>query len=296
MDNLRGIGLMVLAMAGFALEDALIKLAAGGLGLGTVVAVFGLGGTAVFAVLTRAAGQPVLSPHMLSRLMGLRALFEVTGRVGYFLAITQASLSGASVILQATPLVVTLGAVLFLGETVGWRRWAAMAVGFAGVLIVLRPGLEGFTAASLFAVIGMVGFAGRDLATRAAPPVLSNLQLAVLGFAVLIPTGLGLSLFDTTHNWPGPAQAGVLGAAVLAGCGAYYALTAAMRLGEVSLVAPFRYTRLVFALILAAWMFGESPDGPMLLGAALIVASGIYLLTRGRRSSGGAPRPEHANG
>ena len=297
MENLRGIGLMVLAMAGFALEDALIKLAAGGLGLGTVVAVFGLGGTAIFAALTRAAGQPVLSPHMLTRLTGLRALFEITGRVGYFLAITQASLSSASVILQATPLVVTLGAVLFMDETVGWRRWGAMAVGFVGVLIVLRPGLEGFTATSLFAVVGMVGFAGRDLATRAAPPVLSNLQLAFLGFAVLIPTGLGLSLFDEAHRWPDPGQAGVLGGAVLAGCGAYYALTAAMRLGEVSLVAPFRYTRLVFALILAAWMFGESPDGPMLLGAALIVASGIYILIRGRRSgSSSAPRAENANG
>ncbi|WP_212525668.1 DMT family transporter [Actibacterium sp. MT2.3-13A] len=294
MDNLRGIGLMILAMAGFALEDALIKRAAGGLGLGLVVAVFGVGGTAIFAALTAAARQPVLSPDMLTRLMGLRALFEVTGRVGYFLAITQASLSSASVILQATPLVVTLGAVLFMGETVGWRRWSAMAVGFAGVLIVLRPGLEGFSATALFAVIGMVGFAGRDLATRAAPPALSNLQLAVLGFAVLIPTGLGMSLFDAPRQWPGAAQAGLLGAAVVTGCGAYYALTAAMRLGEVSLVAPFRYSRLVFALALAAGLFGESPDGPMLLGAALIVASGIYLITRGRRS--GASRAEQDNG
>lgn len=283
MDNTRGILLMTLSMAGFALEDSFIKLSAGSLNLGLVVVLFGLGGSVIFAALTRAAGQPVLTVNALSRLMGLRALSEVIGRAGYFLAITLSALSNASIILQATPLVVSLGAIAFFGERVGPRRWLAMGFGFLGVVIVLRPGLDGFTAGSGFAVIGMLGFAGRDLATRAAPPTLSNLQLAFYGFAVLVPTGLILSLGGPPMALPEGKAALWLLAAILSGCVGYYALTAAMRLGEVSVVAPFRYTRLLFALALSWLLFGERLEAPMILGAALIVASGIYLLTHERR-------------
>ena len=283
MDNTRGILLMTLSMAGFALEDSFIKLSAGSLNLGLVVVLFGLGGSVIFAALTRAAGQPVLTVNALSRLMGLRALSEVIGRAGYFLAITLSALSNASIILQATPLVVSLGAIAFFGERVGPRRWLAMGFGFLGVVIVLRPGLDGFTAGSGFAVIGMLGFAGRDLATRAAPPTLSNLQLAFYGFAVLVPTGLILSLGGPPMALPEGKAALWLLAAILIGCVGYYALTAAMLLGEVSVVAPFRYTRLLFALALSWLLFGERLEAPMILGAALIVASGIYLLTHERR-------------
>jgi drug/metabolite transporter (DMT)-like permease len=283
MDNLRGILWMIAAMAGFALEDSFIKLAAGTLPLGPVVAVFGLGGFVFFSALTLVRGQKLLTPDTLSRPILLRAVFEVIGRAGYFLGITLTPLSNASSILQASPLFVTVGAALFLGEHIGWRRWAAIFAGFLGVLIVLRPGLEGFTPASLFTLIGTIGFAARDIGTRAAPKSLSNLQLASYGFAALIPTGLVLSVFTGPAVMPDARSAAFVVAAIICGIAGYYAITAAMRVGEVGVVTPFRYTRLLFALILAFVVFGERPDTLTLVGGAIIVASGLYTILREAR-------------
>lgn len=283
MENIRGILWMIAAMAGFALEDSFVKLAAGSLPLGPVVTVFGLGGFLFFAALTLGRGQPLVTADTLSRAVLLRAVFEVIGRTGYFLGITLTPLSNASSILQASPLFVTLGAALVFGEHVGWRRWIAILAGFIGVLIVLRPGLEGFTAASLFTLVGTLGFAARDLGTRAAPKSLSNLQLAVYGFAVLIPTGLVLSLFTGPVAMPDARGAAFVALAIVCGIAGYYSITAAMRLGEVGVVTPFRYTRLLFALILGFAVFGERPDALTLVGGAIIVASGLYTILREAR-------------
>ncbi|NNK67877.1 MAG: DMT family transporter [Rhodobacteraceae bacterium] len=284
MENLRGIAFMLLAMAGFAFEDAFIKLAATDLALGPVVATFGLGGFLFYAVLTRARGQPLIMPETTSPALIWRAGFEMIGRGGFFLGITLTPLSNASTILQATPLVVTLGAALYFGEQVGWRRWSAILVGFLGVLIVLRPGLDGFLPAAMFTVIGTLGFAARDLATRAAPKSLSNLQLAVYGFAVLIPTGLILTIFTGWGALPDARGAAIMAAAIACGIVGYYGITAAMRLGDVAVVTPFRYSRLLFAVALAALFFGERPDTATLIGGTLIVASGIYTILRQARA------------
>lgn len=274
---------MVAAMAGFAVEDMFIKAAARTLPVGQILMIFGLGGMLAFIVLAGRRRERVLHPAILSRPILIKALAEVAGRLGYTLAIALTPLSSASAILQATPLVVVAGAALFFGETVGWRRWSAIGLGFAGVLIILRPGLEGFQAASLFAVLGMLGFAGRDLATRAAPPVLSNLQLGIYGFFMLIPTGAAMLVWTGGAATPGGLVAAQLLAATVFGVAAYYGLTAAMRMGEVSVITPFRYTRLVFALILGVTVFGERPDLLTLLGSGIIIASGIYTLIRQRR-------------
>ena len=274
---------MVAAMAGFAVEDMFLKFAARSVPVGQILMIFGGGGMLAFAVLTKLRGERVFHPGILTRAIAVRAVFEVMGRLFYTLAIAFTALSSASAILQATPLVVVAGAALIFGENVGWRRWAAILVGFAGVLIILRPGLEGFTVASLLAVAGTIGFAGRDLATRAAPPVLSNLQLGVYGFAMMVPTGAVLLQFFGDTLVPGPEASLQMLAASLVGVGAYYALTAAMRMGDVGVITPFRYTRLVFGLILGVTLFGERPDGYTLLGSAIIVASGIYTLILGRK-------------
>lgn len=281
--NLRGSLLMVAAMAAFAVEDMLIKFAARTVPVGQVLMIFGGGGMLVFAAMTKLRGERVFHPAILTKQILIRAMFEVMGRLFYTLAIAFTALSSASAILQATPLVVVAGAALIFGEQVGWRRWSAILVGFGGVLIILRPGLEAFTIASLLAVVGTIGFAGRDLATRAAPQVLSNLQLGIYGFAMMVPTGAVLLAFLGDAVVPSPAASAQLLAATAIGVGAYYALTAAMRMGDVGVITPFRYTRLVFALILGVTLFGERPDGYTLLGSAIIVASGIYTLIRGRR-------------
>jgi len=283
MENLRGSLLMIAAMAGFAVEDMFLKSAASQVPVGQILMIFGAVGMVAFALLAAHRGQPLFSRHTLAPAIAVRAGFEVAGRLFYTLAIALIPLSAASAILQATPLVVVAGAALIFGERVGWRRWTAISVGFAGVMIVLRPGLEGFSGLSLLAVAGMLGFAGRDLATRAAPAGLSNLILGVYGFAMMVPTGAVLLAFTGGAVWPDPAAALALAGASVFGVLAYYALTAAMRVGDVSVVTPWRYTRLVFALILAVAVFGETPDAATLFGSAVIVGSGIYTLLRGRK-------------
>lgn len=274
---------MVVAMAAFAVEDMLIKAAANTMAIGVILMLFGLGGMLIFIFLTWRRGDAVFHPAILSRPILMRAVCEVVGRMSFALAITLTALSNASAILQATPLITMLGAALFFGERIGLKRWLAVLVGFAGVLMIIRPGMEGFEAASLFAVVATLGFAGRDLSTRAAPVVLSNMQLGVYGFFVLIPTGFVLQLYsgDTLQlDGMGLVQ---VGGAILFGVLAYNALTIAMRTGDVSVVSPFRYTRLLFALLLGVFVFGERPDMMTLLGSLLVVLSGVYTLIHSRR-------------
>ncbi len=280
--NLRGSLFMTAAMAGFAVEDMFLKSAARSLPLGEVMLGIGLLGILAFALIARGRGEAAFPRAIASRTMAVRSGFELAGRLFYTLAVALTPLATASAILQATPLVVLSGAALIFGEKVGWPRWLAVGLGFAGVLIILRPGLSGFNALSLLAVAGMIGFAGRDLATRSAPPALSNAQLGVLGFTVLTLSGALILAHSGGAHLPGPVAALQTGLAALFGISAYAALTAAMRTGEVSVVTPFRYTRLLFALIFAVAVFGERPDAATLAGSALIVASGVYTLTRSR--------------
>lgn len=280
--NLRGAAFMVLAMAGFAVEDMALKAAAQTLPAGQISVTAGLFGMIVFAAMALRAGEPPVPRAVLVPAMAIRSGFEIAGRLFYALAIALTPLSSASAILQATPLLVVAAAAVIFGERVGWQRWLAVVVGFAGVLLILRPGLEGFSPLSILAVAGMVGFAGRDLATRAAPKALSNRQLGLAGFAMLAISGVILLAFTGGARLPDLREGALLLATSVFAVAAYHALTFAMRTGEVSFVTPFRYSRLVFALILAVLVFGERPDAATLAGSAVVVASGLFLMLRGR--------------
>jgi len=291
MDNLRGAILMVLAMLGFAIEDSFIKLMGDALPVGQILTMLGVGGAVVFAVIVLAQRRALFERAMLAIPVMVRGVGEIVGTICFISAIVFTPLSSASAILQATPLVVTLGAALFLGETVGWRRWAAIAVGFMGVLMIIRPGLEGFSPLSLFALGGVLGLAARDVATRKVSPVLSTMQLSFLGFLVLVPAGLVLLWITDQPFAPLDARlVGLMAGSIAIGVFAYYAIVAAMRVGEVSFVTPFRYSRLIFALVIGIAFFGERPDLLTLLGAAIIVASGIYTVLRERKHRAKAAR------
>jgi drug/metabolite transporter (DMT)-like permease len=283
MDNFRGAILMVLAMLGFAIEDSFIKLMGDAIPVGQIVALLGAGGTAIFAVVV-AQRRPLFERAMLATPVLTRAVGEIAGTVCFISAIIYMPLSTASAILQATPLVVTLGAALFLGESVGWRRWAAIGVGFMGVLMIIRPGLDGFSPLSLFAVGGVFGLALRDISTRKISANLSSMQLSFLGFLVLVPTGGVMMMVTGAPLAPMDLRlTGLMVAAVTIGVFAYYGIVAAMRVGEVSFVTPFRYSRLIFAMIIGIAFFGERPDVMTLLGGTVIVASGIYTVWRERK-------------
>lgn len=286
-DNLRGSLLMVLAMAAFALEDMLIKLLADRVPLGQVITFLGIGGAAVFAVIVRARRQRVFAPEALSGPVILRNLCEVVGGIAFVLSFVLAPLSTASAILQATPLAVTLGAAVFMGAQVGWRRWTAILAGFAGVLLIVRPGLEGFEPASLLAVVAVVLLATRDLATRRVPVHVSGWQLSCWAYAAIIPGGLLLfAVYNETPVVPSAPDAALMGAMLAVGLVAYWAIVAATRTGEVPVVTPFRYTRILFALVIGVAVFGERPDALTLVGATIVVAAGLFTLWRETRGRG----------
>jgi len=280
-SNLRGIALMVLSMAFFAIEDMFLKWAAADLPVGMVIFVAGAFGAPVFVIMARAEGRRTLVRAAWHPAVMLRNAGEMAGTFAYIHALAVVDLSTVSAVLQALPLAVTLGAALFMGETVGWRRWTAIAVGFAGVVTVIRPGMEGFQPQALWVLVTVLGLALRDLATRAIPADCSSAQVSAWG---LMAVGLlgALMMVPGGAVVPDVAQAGTLFGALVFGTAGYWLVVSASRTGEVSVVSPFRYARLVFAITIGALVFDESPDGFTLAGAALIIGSGLYALARER--------------
>lgn len=283
MDNLRGSALMVLAMAGFALEDYFVKLLSLGLPVGQILMMLGAAGCLVFAVFTKIQRGKLFTLVLLTRAVMLRNVGEIIAAVTYVTALALADLSTVSAILQATPLAVTVGAALFMGAQVGWRRWSAILAGLVGVLMIVRPGMDAFDASSVFAIISVIGLAIRDLATRAIPASVSSMQLSCYAFGTMVPTGAVMLMFHGEVSAPAPLAWAYLFGAMVFGVMGYYFIVGAMRIGEVAAVTPFRYARLIFALILAMTLLGERPDAWTLIGAAVIIASGLYTLVREQR-------------
>lgn len=282
--NPRGAVFMIAAMAFFAVEDTCLKAVADSLPVSEILILFGSTGVIVFSGLALLANETPLPANLFSPLILARCLSEIIGRLFYMLAIALTPLSTASAILQATPLVV-IGCAGLFGERVSVRRWISVFAGFAGVVLILRPGTEGFGLLSLLAVIAMLGFAGRDLATRAAPLHMSHRQLGVLGFMVLIAAGLVAAPFTGPMILPDTSTIWILLLGSASGIIAYTALTVAMRTGEIAAVTPFRYTRLVFAVIAGFFVFQERPDLWTMVGSAVVVGSGIFALTERRKTT-----------
>lgn len=283
-DNTRAALLMVGSMAFFAVEDLFLKRCAEALPPGQVLALTGAAGACVFWALAAGQRQRVLTVDALRGMPLVRTLAEAAAAVLYILALALAPLTMTSALLQASPLVVVAGAALFLGEKVGWRRWASILVGFAGVLVILKPWDADFDPTGLLTVACVVVLAARDLATRVMPARIGTFQVATWAYLGLVPAGTALMAgMGQAFVWPTPGQWAGLGGALVSGLFGYYAVVAAMRLGEVSVVAPFRYTRLVFALVIAMVFLGERPEGTTLLGAGLVVGSGLYAFARARR-------------
>lgn len=284
MNNLRGSLLMILAMATFALEDAFIKgLSRSGEGwpTGQILAYLGLGGGLVFWARLRAKGQRLWTRDLLHPTVLLRNGGEMLGTVGFVTAVALSPVSTATAIFQVTPLAVVAGAALILGEPVGWRRWTAIGVGFIGVLMVVQPGAEGFTPMSLFALLAVVGLGTRDLATRRVPDHIGTEQIS--GSAYFTVALAGALLMLALGQVPAaitPRDTGFALATIVLGVTGYTALVNATRFGDVSVVTPFRFTRLLFALLIGYSVFGERPNALALAGAALIVTSGIYAMIR----------------
>lgn len=285
MDNFRASLLMILSMAMFSLEDGIIKWAAATLPVGQILLSLGLLGTAVLWGTALARGVPVFGRAFLRPTVVVRNLAEVVGALSFVTALALNPLSLASALLQALPLTATMGAALFLGEKVGWRRWGAIGVGLLGTLVILRPGTEAFRPEALWVLLCVAALTVRDLATRAAPREIATLQFAAWGFLATAVAGVAVlaSGAGGAPVMPPPVAALALAAAAGLGIAGYFALLVSVRGGDVAMVAPFRYSRVVFGILIGIIAFGERPDAPMLVGSALVVGSGLYALAREMR-------------
>jgi drug/metabolite transporter (DMT)-like permease len=283
-ENLRAAIVLTVAMLFFAIEDVFIKLLASELPFSEVLGLLGLAGFLYFWARLRLDGERFWTADLLHPTVVVRNSTEAVAAIGLVVALALTDLSVTAAIIQAVPLFIALGAAVFLNEPVGWRRTSAIVIGFLGVLMVVRPGLDGFEPVSLMAVIAAVTLAIRDLATRQVPASISSAHLSASAFlAILVAAVLmGLALGETPVL-PDLRQTGLGLACVSMTIAGYTLLVTATRIGEPSALAPVRYSRLVFALILAVIVFGERLDAMTLAGAAIIVLSGAYTMWRTAR-------------
>ena len=280
MDNLKGILFMILAMAGFACEDLFIKMLSENLPISEIIIILGFSGSIIFLIIGLLTKAPIFHQGLLTTPVIIRTLCELFGALFFVLAIALTPLSSASAIIQVMPLLVTIGAAIFFKEKVGWRRWTAVFVGFIGVLLILRPGFGSFMPASIFALLGATFLAGRDLATRAIEVKLPSVTISLYAFLAFGVSGIMLIPFSSEMLVPSSKDILFFAGESDFGVIAYYSIVIAARTGEMSVLSPFRYSRLVFAMLLSIIVLSERPDMLTLLGAAIIVASGVYTFVR----------------
>ena len=274
---------MMMSMACFAVEDTFIKLLSARLPATQILFSIGFGGALITLVLAivlnvNLADKILLNKHVISR-----TIADLFGALSFTSAMVLIPMSLLASILQATPLFVTLGAAILLGEKVGWRRWSAIFIGFLGVIIILQPGYGSFQLASLLGLVAVLSLALRDVVTRDMATEIPTLTVTFYACLAMGSAGFiaypffGPPIMTTTY------EAIILICAAIIGLTGYFLLVLATRKGDVSVIAPFRYSRLLFSLGLASLILGEKLTLPILLGGLLVVSSGIYTFGRERR-------------
>jgi len=271
---------MILAMAGFAFEDLFIKTLSAHLPVSEIILILGSTGSIIFLIIALLQRAPIIHKDLLNRYVITRTVLELFGALFFVIAIALTPLSSASAILQITPLLVTIGAAVFFRESVGWRRWTAVLIGFIGVLLILRPGFGSFMPASIFALLGAMFLAGRDLATRAMEVKLPSVTIALYAFLAFGISGIFIMPFNSAMIALTSTDIMYFIGASVFGVIAYYSLVIASRIGEMSVISPFRYSRIVFAMLLSILVLKENPDSLTLIGATIIVVSGLYTFLR----------------
>jgi drug/metabolite transporter (DMT)-like permease len=280
--NQRGAAFMMVSQAAFMANDTLVKIATASLGIGQIMFVRGAFASALITLLVWRLGdlrplRTLTNPAVIFRIVG-----EIGGTLFYLIALAKMPIANVQAVFQSLPLAITMSAALFLGETVGYRRWLAITTGFIGVLIIVRPGLEGFNAYALYVLASVASCAVRDLATRRIPDTVPSTFVSML--TAISVTICGALMVAGGGGWAPltPTLLLTLASAAMLLLVGYQFIILTMRTGDISFVAPFRYTALVWAIASGILVFGNIPDLPMLIGSTIVVASGIYTLYRER--------------
>jgi len=282
MKPIHNIILMVVSMFCFSTSDAFIRGAGSHLNSGQILFFLGLFGTTIFASICLYNNQAPFSRSYFHPRIIIRNIGEAVGTLGIITGIVMSTISTITAIQQFLPLLVTMGAALFLNERVGWRRWTAIFMGFLCVMLIIRPGLDSFNASAIWGLVGVIGLSVRDLATKNIDPTISSFQLSTYGYSAFIPAGLVFMAFFGEFSMPDATGFAFLGGLLFWSMLAYVTMTASMRTGEISAIIPFRYSRLIFGLFYGIVLFGERPDWQTLLGAFGLLLSGLFLLSRNK--------------
>lgn len=276
---LRGIAAMAASQFTFITNDTLIKLTSDKLPFGEIVFLRGVFASLLIGTLCVATGHHRAIGRLARPAVGLRTVGELGGTLFYLLALFKMPIANVTIIFQATPLTATAGAALVLGEAVGWRRWTAIVVGFLGVMLVVRPGLDGFDPNGLYVLVAVLFVSMRDLSTRAMPTAVPTILLTFVTAVAVTCMGAAIGF---TEDWVMPHYIEwlQLAAAALFLSVGYFLIIAAMRIDEMSVTAPFRYVVVVFAIAIGFFIWGDVPDWLTLLGTAIIVGTGLYTFYR----------------
>lgn len=282
--NLTGALLMMASMAAFTFNDAAIKATGGAIPLFQVIFLRGLLTCALIITLSRFLGRIhfQIAPRDWG-VMALRTFAELCATYFFLSALFNMPLANLTAILQALPLTVTLAAALVFREAVGWRRMLAILIGFAGVLLIIKPGTQGFTIWSLYGVLAVICVTVRDLCSRRFSPQVPTMTVTLVT-AGAITVAAGLASLGAPWESVSVTQGQQIALAAVFIFAGYFCSVQVMRVGDVSFVAPFRYTGLLWALLIGLWFFSEWPDVLTLIGAGIVVGTGVFTLYREGRA------------
>lgn len=279
-DNMRGALLMVLCMTSFTLGDTCAKALSGHIPISQYMVLRGVLACLILGVWAHRAGAIRFDLERRDMaLILLRGIGEGMGAVFFFIALFNMPFANVSALVQMMPLTITLGSAVFFREPVGWKRWTAIAVGFVGMLMIVRPGTEGFNLYAVSALFSVFWLTLRDLVTRRMSRAVPSLMATWVTSVIVLIVALSWAPFQDWQPMGGREVSLVL-AATLFIIGGYVFGVAVMRVGDVGFTSPFRYTSLVLSLLFGLVIFGEWPKVWSLIGAALIVATGLFTLWR----------------
>jgi drug/metabolite transporter (DMT)-like permease len=287
--NRKGIMAMCLAMALFIANDALVKYVSASLPAAQLIFIRGLFATSL--LLTAALLMGALRPAALlqdgawrqltQRTVLARAVLDALATMAYLSSLFHLPIGNASAINMASPMFIAMYAAVVWRERVGPARWLAIAAGFVGVLLIVQPAADAFNAWSLMCLFATLLHTARDLITR-------NIALTVPSILITLTTSTAVVLltgpWSLLQGWQpvNGNQLGLLAGASVFLSAAYYMVIVGMRSGELSLVAPFRYTALIYALLLGWLVWGDVPNVMAWSGIALMVVAGLFMLRAGR--------------
>ena len=280
--NSKGILLMLISMAAFAVGDTFVKISGSFLSPSQIMFFLISGGLIIFTLIALSKGERLRDRRAFSPILLIRYSAEMLGLVAMIMGLTKIPLSVVGTVTQASPILVAAGAVIFFKEVVSWRRWSSIIIGFFGVVLVIQPTGQSLDFAVIWPVAALVAFSVRDLVTRLTPSDIPSASIATFTMIAAFPFTVAWVFFTGQKFFPPGIEWAIVAGMIILGSIGYLLLITSLRIGDLSAIMPFRYSRIVFLLILGVLVFGERPTLSMLAGSALILMSGLYIMWRER--------------